>query len=67
MMKENTLESERNDNNQSPAETLKGSKYPARAQKTMAEFRRSTERINRLLANREHSDSAELLRWDRQR
>jgi hypothetical protein len=66
-MKEDIVESERTDNKQAAAETLKSSKYPARAQKTMAEFRRSTERISRLLANREHSDSAELLREDRQR
>lgn len=66
-MEEVNLESERAKSNLSPAERLEMSKYPARSRQTMEEFRCSTERINRLLANREHSDSVELLREDRQR
>lgn len=66
-MEEVTFESERAKNNLSLAERLKAGKYPARSRQTMEEFRCSTERINRLLADREHSDSVELLREDRQR
>ena len=66
-MEEVTFESDPAKNNLSLAERLKAGKYSARSQQTMEEFRCSTERINRLLADREHSDSVELLREDRQR